>query len=96
LEQALGGMGRNYMRNHKEYTDAPAAVAEELRTSITVKDFLPSPETIAAMIAKEKTVPVTMKLKRKTVDRYKMFARKKGVKYQSFVSALLDLYAQKL
>ena len=54
------------MSKTKGYTRAPAEIAEELARSIPAKDFLPPPETIAAMLKKEKTVPVTMKLKKST------------------------------
>jgi predicted DNA binding CopG/RHH family protein len=84
------------MIKRKEYTSAPAAIAEEIENSIPIEDFLPSPDEIAAMIKKEETIPVTMNLKKKTLDRYKRFASKRGIKYQTFVSTLLDNYAQKL
>jgi len=84
------------MSKTKGYTNAPADVAEELENSVAIDDFLPSPDSIAAMLKKQDTVPVTMKLKKNTVDRYKRFAAKKGIKYQTFVSTLLDSYAQRL
>ena len=84
------------MSKTKGYTNAPADIAEELESSVAIDDFLPSPDSIAAMLKKQDTVPVTMKLKKKTVDRYKRFAAKKGIKYQTFVSTLLDSYAQRL
>ena len=84
------------MNKVKGYTKAPANIAKEIEQSVPVDDFLPSPDEIAEMIRKEETVPVTMKLKRKTVEKYKEFADEKGVKYQTFVSSLLDSYAQRL
>ncbi len=84
------------MSKTKGYTNAPADIAEELENSVAIDDFLPSPDSIAAMLKKQDTVPVTMKLKKNTVDRYKKFAAKKGIKYQTFVSTLLDSYAQRL
>jgi len=84
------------MSKTKGYTNAPADIAEELENSVTIDDFLPTPDSIAAMLKKQETVPVTMKLKKNTLDRYKKFAAKKGIKYQTFVSTLLDSYAQRL
>ncbi len=84
------------MRKTKGYTNAPADIAEELEKSVAIDDFLPSPESIAAMLKKQDTIPVTMKLKKNTLDRYKRFAAKKGIKYQTFVSTVLDSYAQRL
>lgn len=80
----------------KHYDSAPSDIAEELEGSIPVEDFLPSPEQIASMIQRADTIPITMNLKKKTLERYKKFAIKKGIKYQSFVSTLLDAYAQRL
>ena len=76
------------MSKTKSYTNAPADIAEEIENSVAIDDFLPSPEAIAESLKKQKTVPVTMKLKKDTVDRYKRFAAKKGIKYQSFVSTV--------
>jgi predicted DNA binding CopG/RHH family protein len=84
------------MRKTKGYTNAPADIAEEIKNSVAIEDLLPSPETIAASLKKMETVPVTMKLKKDTVERYKRFADKKGIKYQSFVSTILDTYAKHL
>jgi predicted DNA binding CopG/RHH family protein len=84
------------MNKAKGYTNAPADIAEELEKSVTVKDFLPSPESIAESLKKQETIPVTMKLKKDTVDRYKRFAGKRGIKYQTFVSTVLDRYAKHL
>jgi predicted DNA binding CopG/RHH family protein len=84
------------MKKIKGYSNAPAHIAEELKKSVPIDDFLPSPESIAAMLKKQDTVPVTMKLKKNTLNRYKRFAAKKGIKYQTFVSTVLDSYALRL
>ena len=84
------------MSKAKGYTNAPADIADELDSSTAIDDFLRSPDSIAPMLKKQDTVPVTMRLKKDTVDRYKRFAAKKGIKYQAFVSTLLDSYAQRL
>lgn len=84
------------MNKTKGYSNTPADIAEELEKSVAIDDFLPSPGTIAESLKKQVTVPVTMKLKKDTVARYKHFAAKKGIKYQSFVSTVLDTYAKHL
>ena len=84
------------MSKTKKYTDAPADIAEELENSVPIEDFLPSPESIANLLKKQETIPVTMKLKKETIARYKRFADKKGIKYQTFVSSVLDSYAKTL
>jgi predicted DNA binding CopG/RHH family protein len=84
------------MSKDKGYKNAPANIAEELENSIAINDFLPSPAIIAESLKKQKAIPVTMKLKKDTVERYKRFAAKKGIKYQSFVSTVLDMYSKQL
>jgi predicted DNA binding CopG/RHH family protein len=84
------------MSKTKGYSNAPADIAEELEHSVAIKDFLPSPASIAESLKKEKTVPVTMNLKKNTIDRYKRYAAKKRIKYQSFVSSVLDMYSKHL
>jgi len=84
------------MSKAKGYSNAPADIAEELENSAAIDDFLPSPGTLAKSLKKQQTVPVTMKLKKDTVERYKRFAARKGIKYQSFVSTVLDTYAKHL
>jgi predicted DNA binding CopG/RHH family protein len=84
------------MKRTSRYTKAPKDIAGEIEVSRPIKDFLPSPREIASLIRKEETIPVTMKLKKKTVHEYKTYARKMGIKYQTFLSALLDKYARHL
>jgi predicted DNA binding CopG/RHH family protein len=84
------------MSKTKDYRHAPAEIADELEHSVAIDDFLPTPESIAEMLKKQDTVPITMKLKKNTVERYKRFAAKKGIKYQRFVSTVLDTYAMQL
>jgi predicted DNA binding CopG/RHH family protein len=84
------------MTKTKGYSNAPADIAEELESSVAIEDFLSSPAAIARSLKKQETVPVTMNLKKDTVERYKRFAAKKGIKYQTFVSTVLDSYAKRL
>lgn len=84
------------MNKTKDYSTAPAKIAEELENSVPIDDFLPSPESIADSLKKQDTVTVTMRLKKETIDRYKRFAKKKGIKYQTFVSTILDNYSKHL
>lgn len=84
------------MSKTKGYTKAPKAIAQEIESSTPVEDFLPSPEVIARMIKKEETIPITMKLKKRTLEQYKKYAHKMGIKYQTFLSTLLDGYSQRL
>jgi len=91
-----GEKEKKSMNKTKRYSNAPAEIADELKSSLAIDDFLPSPASIAESLKKQETMPVTMKLKRDTVGRYKRFAQKKGIKYQTFVSTILDTYAKHL
>jgi predicted DNA binding CopG/RHH family protein len=88
--------GEKSMKKNKGYSNAPADIAEELENSIAINDFLPPPGIIAESLKKQKTIPVTMKLKKDTIERYKRFAVSKKIKYQSFVSVVLDMYSKHL
>jgi len=82
------------MKRNSSYTAAPADIAREIESSVQVADFLPSPDAIAAMLKKDPTVPVTMNLKKKTLESYQRYAKQKGIKYQAFISTILDKYAK--
>ena len=84
------------MKKNKGYAAAPAEIAHEIENSVKVADFLPSPETISAMLKKEPTVPVTMNLKKRTIESYRKFAKQNGIKYQVFISTVLDNYAKSI
>jgi predicted DNA binding CopG/RHH family protein len=56
---------------------------------IRVKDFLPSPEEL---VTTEKTVKVTIALKKKSVEFFKHKAGQYHTKYQKMIRELLDKY----
>lgn len=55
-----------------------------------IKDFLPAP---AELVASEKTIKVTIALKKKSVDFFKHQAEQCHTKYQKMIRELLDKYA---
>lgn len=55
-----------------------------------VRDFLPAP---AELVTSEKTVKVTIALKKKSVDFFKHQAEQYHTKYQKMIRELLDKYA---
>jgi len=57
-----------------------------------VKDFLPPPEELAIP---EKTVKVTLSLKKSSVDFFKYEAKENHTKYQKMIRELVDKYATK-
>ena len=55
-----------------------------------IKDFLPTP---AELVTTEKTVKVTIALKKKSVEFFKHKAGQYHTKYQKMIRELLDKYA---
>lgn len=55
-----------------------------------IKDFLPPPN---ALIASDKTVKVTISLKKESVKFFKRQAGKHHTKYQKMIREVLDRYA---
>jgi len=78
------------MKNVK-YTDAPEDIVDALNVAEPVKDFLPSPEFFAEALAKEK---ISLNIDAKTVARFRTYAKKNGLKYQSLMNQVLRNYAE--
>ena len=72
------------MKKDDGYTDEPIG---PLRF---IKDFLPPPDQL---ILKEDGVKVTISLSKRSVDFFKMHARKSRVPYQRMIRRVLDEYA---
>ena len=74
------------------YTDAPDDIAEAMMVAEPVEDFLPPPEYFADALAKEK---ISLNVDAVTVARFRTYARKNGLKYQSLMNQVLSTYADK-
>ncbi len=74
------------MRKNKIDTNMPIG---ELKR---IDDFLPHPSELAVP---EKTVKITLRLSRSSVDYFKEQARKYHTKYQKMLRMLVDRYAEK-
>lgn len=68
-----------------KYTD------EEIGDPQVIPDFLPAPEDLAF---REEGVKVTLALSRRSVDFFKLEARKRNTQYQRMIRRLLDAYAE--
>ena len=90
----MPGTGDKGERNMKtvKYTDAPGDVAEAIAVAEPVVDFLPSPEYFAESMAKEK---ISLNVDAKALARYRAYAGKHGVKYQTLMNQVLSSYAEK-
>ncbi|MCC5873925.1 MAG: hypothetical protein JJU22_16100 [Gammaproteobacteria bacterium] len=67
-----------------KYTDEPIQAE-------VVRDFLPSPDELAAG---EEGVKVTISLSRRSVDFFKSAAERNHTSYQRMIRRLLDAYAE--
>ena len=74
------------------YADAPKNVAKAIEESEIIDDFLPSPRDL---VYKEDNVKVTLELSRKSITRFKRFAKRRGLPYQRMIRSLVDQYAEK-
>ncbi|MCL2869837.1 BrnA antitoxin family protein [Candidatus Saccharibacteria bacterium] len=74
------------------YTDAPAEIARAIDAAVSVNDFLPSPESFADKIIKEK---ITLNVDRGSLNLFREYAKKHGLKYQSLMNQVLASYAEK-
>lgn len=54
-----------------------------------ISDFLPKPEDL---VLKEKKIRVTLTLTEKSLDFFKVSAKKHGASYQAMIRRLLDYY----
>ena len=75
-----------------KYTDAPEDIADALSVAEAVEDFLPPPEYFAEILAKEK---ISLNIDAVTVRRFRAYAKKNGLKYQSLMNQVLSSYANK-
>jgi uncharacterized protein (DUF4415 family) len=75
-----------------KYTDAPKDIADALSVAEAVEDFLPPPEYFTEILAKEK---ISLNIDSVTVRRFRAYAKKNGLKYQSLMNQVLSSYANK-
>ena len=75
-----------------KYTDAPAEVVEAIAVAEPVVDFLPPPEFFAESLVKEK---ISLNVDAIALARYRAYAKKHGLKYQSLMNQVLSNYAEK-
>lgn len=80
------------MSKENKYSSAPKSVAEAIRNSEVVADFLPPPNEL---VRKEQQVKVTINLSKRSIDFFKRAAAHEGVPYQTMIRNLLDRYAER-
>ncbi len=70
----------------------PNDIKEAIESSEIVGDFLPPPQDL---VYKEDNVKITLELSRRSVNRFKRYAKKSGFPYQRMMRTLIDHYAYK-
>lgn len=70
------------MKNNIKYSN------ESIEARV-IRDFLPSPERL---ILKEKKARVTLTLTQRSLDFFKVAAKKHGASYQAMIRQLIDYY----
>ena len=80
------------MSKETKYSNAPKDIAEAIRTSQVVDDFLPPPNEL---VRKDQQVKITINLSKRSIEFFKREAAHEGVPYQSMIKNLLDRYAER-
>lgn len=80
------------MKKKINYKPAPASIAQAIKNSQVIEDFLPPPEQLISH--KEETVRITIHLSKKSVNFFKKTAQQTGIPYQSMIKRVLDIYSQ--
>ncbi len=73
------------MNKRIKYTKGPIGAVR------IVEDFLPPP---SELVVKEDVEKITISLSKRSVDFFKVEAKRNGTQYQRMIRALLDRYAQ--
>jgi ABC-type uncharacterized transport system, duplicated ATPase component len=80
------------MKNKIKYVDAPKSVSKSLEIGKVVSDFLPPPELL---VKKEPRTKITISLTARSLNFFKTYAKRSGMKYQTMINEVLDVYSQK-
>ena len=86
----IGGKERKFMKSTTNYSDAPADIEQSLAEGTVVSDFLPSPAELVLRTEKEK---ITIAIDKRSLDRFKRYAKTHDTKYQTMINGVLGSYA---
>ena len=78
------------MKNKMAYKNAPKDIADAIKFSENITDFLPSPEEL---VFKEEVIKITLNLSKESVNFFKEKSEKTGIPYQTMIKKVIDLYA---
>lgn len=79
--------------SEKLYKNAPLKMRRAIKKSEIVEDFLPDPAKLTENLEKQK---ITINLSKNSVEKFKKYAKKNGVKYQTLISSVIDAYSAKI
>lgn len=79
--------------SEKLYKNAPLKMRRAIKKSEIVEDFLPDPAKLTENLEKQK---ITINLSKSSVEKFKKYAKKNGVKYQTLISSVIDAYSAKI
>jgi predicted DNA binding CopG/RHH family protein len=80
------------MKIEDRYSDAPKEIEESLNRAVIIPKFSPSPEQVNELAKNRKKKPVSIYLSVETIEKFKAAAKKKGSRYQTMISDVLDTY----
>jgi len=80
------------MKKKTRYSEAARSVAEALRASEAINDFLPPPEKL---IFKRPSIKVTLALSQESIEFFKKKARDHRVPYQAMIREVVQRYAER-
>jgi predicted DNA binding CopG/RHH family protein len=72
--------------------ETPKDIKDAIEQAEIVRDFLPPPREL---VYREESVKITLELSRRSVERFRRYARKHGFPYQRMIRSLVDKYADK-
>jgi uncharacterized protein (DUF4415 family) len=78
--------------SNSNYTDAPEDIERALTSAVPANDVLPSP---AELVRKTEKKKITIAVDKRSLEKYRRYAKQHNAKYQSMINGVLDSYADK-
>jgi uncharacterized protein (DUF4415 family) len=74
------------------YSDAPDDIEQALAGAVPANDLLPSPAELVRKTEKEK---ITIAVDKRSLEKYRRYAKQHNAKYQTMINGVLDFYADR-
>jgi len=82
------------MNQEIDYRDAPKEIEESLDRAVVIPNFEITPEQISEVAKRKNKKAVSIYLTVETIEKFKLAAEKKGNRYQTMISDVLDTYTE--